>query len=155
MVIAYATVEEQVQSAIFNIINTDTTSITFHNDEVGTLASNVTVLDGIPQNLVMNTGFPYVLVQTPYLLENRMTRNKLDMRITIPIEIYDKKEKNVRRITGAIRNAISTKQTTTRSLHLTNMIIETPPMSRNIGETSKIYNGHVRVKYKVQVGLNG
>jgi len=155
MVVAYATVEEDVQSTIFTIINNDTTSITFHNNETGTLANNVTVLDGIPQNLVINTGFPYVLVQTPYITEERSTKNKFGLQVTSPIEIFDKKEKNVRRIIGAIRSALSSNQATTRAIHLTNMLIKSTPMTRTIGDTSKIYNGHLRVRYKVYVGVNG
>ncbi len=149
MVVNYNTILEDVQSQIHTILSSDTTSITFHNGVIGTIASNIKVLDGVPETLVRNVGFPYILVQTPYTSESRIAQNKFRVIINVPIEVYDTVEKNVRRITDTIRKILKSSQATTRAIQLYEYHADTVSLSRQIIDTGKtVYTGNVNIEYR-------
>lgn len=149
--VAYATLLDDIQTQVFNILSNDTTqTITFHNNTTGTLKSNVKVLDGIPQPLAKGEGFPYLLVRTPYTSKKRITSTKFRITTTVPIWIFDTKEKNVRRILDAADNALKTNQATTRAVHLWEYLSSSSDVSVSpIPESGNtLYQGNLNIEYK-------
>lgn len=82
------------------------------------------ILDGIPTNLYRGVGFPYIVVNTPTVSDDRYTQTQIRSMLTFTIEIYDKKENNVREIADAIKNCLYSEQAQLREKRLTHMVIK-------------------------------
>jgi len=98
-----------VQKTIWNILNTDAT--------VKFWIPAVNIIDQIPAKLLQGQGFPYIIVHSPTIAEEALTlgpTRKTQIKINIVVEIYDRKQCNLRSLADAVRNAISTNQNTTK-----------------------------------------
>jgi hypothetical protein len=98
-----------VQKTIWNILNTDST-VKFYIP-----AENI--IDQIPAKLLQGQGFPYIIVHSPTIAEDPLTlgtTRKTAVKIDVVVEIYDRKQMNVRSLADAVRNAISSNQNTTK-----------------------------------------
>jgi len=107
----YSSIYDTVQSTIHDILTNDTT--------LTALTTNI--LDGEPKNLMKGIGFPYVIINTPSISdENRLSLSNTTFgcNVIVPISVYDKVEKNVRRVSDAVRRALKSNQNTTRTQHL-------------------------------------
>jgi len=93
-------------------------------------AITTNILDGIPTSLYRGTGFPYIIVHTPTIRCDRYTQTKMRVMIAFNIEVYDKKEGNVRKLGDAIRNLLYTQQSALRENRFTNMTIKSTSISR-------------------------
>lgn len=104
----YGIIESNVQSTIYGILSADSSIATMTNN----------IMDGMPPNLSKGLGFPYIIIHTPTVEEQRLTNTKFFDLVTVHIQIYDKKEGNVRQLAGYVRNALRTNQSTTRDAAL-------------------------------------
>ena len=99
--IKYKNIATELQSNVFNLIN-------------NAYGSSYNVMDGMPAGLWSGRGFPYVLVHTPEVSDEKITQTKWRMTATLTIEIVSPQESTVRIIYDEIRNLLKTNQTATR-----------------------------------------
>ena len=102
-----------VQKTIWNILNADTMVRYWIPAE--------NIIDQIPTKLLQGQGFPYIIVHSPTIAEEVLTlgpTRKMQAKINIVVEIYDRKQCNVRQLADAVRNALATNQTTTKGAFL-------------------------------------
>lgn len=117
----YANLSETLQSTVFTIISTDSTSLTFTDANgsniTATLQNDMTVLDGMPEKMLRAEGFPYTIVRTPTRNEEPKGNNpaKSIVALTQEIEIWTKREGDARIWFDAIINALRSNQASTRA----------------------------------------
>lgn len=92
----YANLQTEIQSAIYDLLNSN--------------ISNVTVVDGLPNELMRGTGFPYIIVRTPNPQDNNITFSSTFVETTVPveIEIWSQQESVVRSISDSVREVLLT-----------------------------------------------
>lgn len=110
--ISYNYLLDHAQEAIVAILSNDSTVT---NSTTGT----TNIFDGIPTALLRGTGFPTIIVHTPTISEERYTQTRFKIMVTFDIEVIDKKEGNVRVLSDAVRNALSSNQSSLRGNRLT------------------------------------
>jgi hypothetical protein len=93
-VIAYENVSSELQSQIREIL-ADSSSNTY--------ALTQNVMDGMPIDLIKGRGFPYVLVHSPVISEDRLTMSKFIMTANVRIEIISEQEQHARSVYDAVR----------------------------------------------------
>lgn len=98
-----------VQKLLWNILYTDTTIFYWIPD--GHL------VDQIPSDLMKGVGFPYIIVNSPTIVETVLTlgpSRKSLFVIKTKIDIFDRKPMNIRYIADAITNSLRTNLATSR-----------------------------------------
>ena len=118
--ISYSTIVDSSQGALVSILKDD--------DTIADYTTNV--FDGVPTSLLRGTGFPYVVVHTPTLKEDRYTQSRFRVMLDFRIQIYDKKESNLRPLADAVRNCLKTYQSYERAYRLTNFTINSTDLGR-------------------------
>lgn len=113
---------QTLQSNLITIINSNSTSLTFTSPDGTTISrslSNFKVVDGLPVELLRGAGMPTIIVHTPEETTMRHTQELYKSLLEVEMEIFDKREGNVRIIADGIRNAIfnSTNLGTLRDLN--------------------------------------
>lgn len=109
---------QTLQNTIYNILKSDTTTITFtHADSEITTRTlgDLNIMDGIPVQLIEGVGFPYIIVHTPEENSERLTLTKHKTEFNVHIEIIGKYEGNVRTLTDAVKDALHNAQATTKA----------------------------------------
>ena len=96
----YTNVLNTVQQNVYQILTNDSTVTT--SSTYGT----VNIMDGMPAMFWRNKGFPYILVRTPSIEEERITQTRFRATTRVPIEIYSRKESTVRQLADAVRTAL-------------------------------------------------
>lgn len=113
-----ANVVQTLHTSIIDILQTDTTSlnITYADGTIGTTTlSDQNVMDGIPVKQLREGGFPIIVVHTPEVDESRLTMTKHRNELLVHVEIIDRREKNVRIFTDAVKDALQNAQNTTKA----------------------------------------
>ena len=107
---SFSQIVQNLQSDIITILNTDTTTTTFTYSDSTTATrslSNFKIVDGMPSDLLKGTGFPYIIVHTPTERTSKKTLSaKYQSMLEIQIEVYDRREGNVRILIDMVRDAI-------------------------------------------------
>jgi len=108
---------QTLQSSIITILKADTATLSFTHadDEVTTRTlSDLSIMDGVPVQLIKGIGFPHIIVHTPEENTERLTLTKFKTEFNVHIEIIDRYEGNVRILTDAVKDALHNAQTTTK-----------------------------------------
>lgn len=105
MTSTYGTILNNLQSTVYNIIKNDST----------VQSKTTNVMDGVPAQMIRGVGFPYILVHTPEGSEERVTITKFKVNATVHIEVVSKTESIVRETADAVRDALRSNQSTTRT----------------------------------------
>jgi hypothetical protein len=93
----------EAQANLWTLIKTNATVLGYTKN----------VLDGVPIGLTSGTGFPYVIVPTPDIVEGEwVTFGKKKERISFKVEVFDRKESVLRALCDAIRNVAETNGST-------------------------------------------
>ena len=100
---------DQLQTTLYFLLKEDTNVASFV--QLGTNKFNIYDGDPTTQGRI---GFPYIVIHTPTFVETRFTQTKRWLDFTVRIELYDKKEKNVRQLTDAVRTALATGESRTK-----------------------------------------
>jgi hypothetical protein len=118
--IPYSTIVDSSQEALVTILKDDATIAAYTTN----------ILDGIPTSLLRGTGFPYLIVHTPVVKEERYTQTRFKIMLDFRIQVFDKKESNLRPLIDAVRNCLKTYQSYERQYRLTNFTINSSDLSR-------------------------
>lgn len=95
------------QKIVYNILNSD--------NMVSYFGANLK--DQIPPDLERGGGFPYIIINSPTISEERLTlgpARKFKDKVFLAVEIYSKIQKNVREVADAVRSALVSNQDTSR-----------------------------------------
>lgn len=104
MTTTFATLRNNIQSTIHEILKADAV--------VKTYTSNF--YDGIPSDATRG-GFPYIINHTPRISPTRITMTKFKNVSVSRIEVVSQKEGNVRKLADAVTDALYRNQDTTRA----------------------------------------
>ena len=113
-----ADVVQTLQTDVRSILTASTSSIAFtdaNGSSVPQSLSELKIVDGVPMDLIKTAAFPLIIVHTPDVEESRLTLTKFRSDITIHIEVLDRREGNVRKLSDAVKSALYLAQSTTRS----------------------------------------
>jgi len=116
MTTSMANVVQTLQSKIIDILNSDSTTLSFTTAE-GTATSSLStmkIMDGIPVKQLREGGFPLIIVHTPEISDRRLTLRKYLSELTVHIEIIDRREGNVRILTDAVKDSLQNSESTTK-----------------------------------------
>jgi sensor c-di-GMP phosphodiesterase-like protein len=141
-VTTYATVRNNVQSVIYDILSSDSGVVALCNH----------ILDGSLYKIAEERGFPYIIVNTPTTFHNNrvLDNSNFTQDINVGIVVASIKESVVRQLADAVINALKTNQSTTRTAKLnwfrllnTNL----RPFKMDNGDTVHLYEINVGYKF--------
>ncbi len=102
----YSEILDGLQSSLHTIISGDATVTSYTTN----------IVDGLPYSQMMRgKGFPYVQVPIGTFSESQFTSTKKRVLVDTTITVFDRIASNTRKITDAVRNAIETANSTTRT----------------------------------------
>jgi len=110
--IEYSNVSNELHTQVLSILQSDST--------ISGKTSNV--MDGSPKELWKGRGFPYILVHTPVVSEEKKTQTKFMMVARMKIEIVSIQESKVRALYDNVRNALKTNRKTISVNHAYNYV---------------------------------
>jgi len=97
--VTYANFLTEAQANLWNLLKANATVLSYTKN----------VLDGVPIGLTEGTGFPYVIVPTPTVTEEKyITFSKKIQTVSFKIDIFDRKESVSRLLGDAVKNCIET-----------------------------------------------
>lgn len=130
----YGEVVNQLQETLYWLVREDSNIASYV--QVGENKFNI--YDGNPTSQ-SQIGFPFIIIHTPTIAEERLTFSKTTVTLLTKIEIVDKKERNVRELADAVRAALVNKNERTRVKGFTNERIMNSTLSSRFlpNESSK------------------
>jgi hypothetical protein len=102
--IEYDDIAVELQALVINILRNDSA--------IAVLTTNI--LDGFPSSLWKNRGFPYILVHTPMVEDQRITTTKFRCVANLEVEVISHEENIARQLYDLVRKALKNNQDTTR-----------------------------------------
>ena len=117
----YENLEDTLHTLIYNILKSDSNILSYTSN----------IYDGVPVQMRKGTGFPYIIVHTPIVRESQITGSKSRVTLRAHIEVIDKKESNVRKLSGYVRSALKSNRTITFEDNLFNYNISNTYLNRN------------------------
>lgn len=138
----YANAVSNIQTTLYNIINTDSTVATYCKH----------IIDGNPAKLSRERGFPYIIVGTPTMTRNIrvLDNNTFEHDVTLTITVASVKESVVRNVADAVMNALKTSQATTRAAKLHWFKVKSTsmrPLMMDDGTYSYLYDINVGYRF--------
>lgn len=135
----YANVLDNAQTTIRNLLVADSTVTTY----------SPKVVDGTPEALTRGVGFPIVIVHTPEISEEFYSFTTKKIMITFGIEVVGKVETNVRKLTDAVRNALSANQATTIGVKVFKFLNASTSLGKDeLPDGTPLYTNVITVSYQ-------
>lgn len=112
----YNTIIDDVQTAIYNVLRTDTNSISIKTDGGETILTKLSDFKwtcGIPKELLKGTAQTYGIVHTPEIIEERHTITRKAIYLNTTIELVTRREIVVRKGADMIKRVLKDNERTT------------------------------------------
>jgi len=135
----YGNLQDNAQSTVHGIVNADSIVQGFTKN----------IVDGVPEGLTRGVGFPYVVIPTPTVSEERLTFTLKKVFVEFPIEIWTTRESVCRKLSDAVRNTLKTNLSTTEAAYLKDFNVTSSGVSPTILPDGKtVYTNIIRVRFE-------
>jgi hypothetical protein len=145
--VSLSTIRDDIQSTVYDILSTDTTVKTYTEN----------VYDGRPPKMAEGIGFPYIIVHTPSIsrekltFTNSITNRRYSIECSTTLEVYSKKEGDLRKLMDAIEDSLFRGQDTTRGKQLFDLRIESDdPRSQPRTDGTNVWTINIIIYYIVR-----